>query len=417
MKTFVFAVLLCFLALSAVDSQAICYDAKTPDHRCDRTTSENSAASAEFPIFAVEMIQIPGVVINPESQINALLSKYGATAFFEATQVDSTKQQVTGVWTTPSTSDAQRANRVLALRQVKPLHDGEIVGFAFTSSGIGVLATLAVRRINLGVAHVDDISATFVDGNQIQSELSLHLPGIPCPMNVVVDVLEQLQAMNGGAVKGRSLGQKSSYNPAEVACDSFLEPGLVALANAVIRTVADSKSAPVAATLAASLPTCIAYHDLNVVLAYERVEVDGAYFYFAASWSKDDPCEAGKTMCNCVCTDLNSDAHNCKGCGLTCQQGAVCSQSSCKCPEGQDACGSSACEPLTSQTHCGRCGHTCSSGEVCSQSGDCERVCPGVEKSCCMRDGERVCANSCAPLPLACRGTTPKPRPIRRLDP
>jgi hypothetical protein len=87
-------------------------------------------------------------------------------------------------------------------------------------------------------------------------------------------------------------------------------------------------------------------------------------------------CPTGAACCNGICTDLNSDPHNCGACAYVCNQSTpVCNQGTCGgCPTGLTYC-DPACVDLSSDPfNCGACYHQCAPNEVCAGG-----VCQGFE--------------------------------------
>lgn len=89
------------------------------------------------------------------------------------------------------------------------------------------------------------------------------------------------------------------------------------------------------------------------------------------------PCGTGQVTCGGVCTDIQTDAHNCGGCGNTCQfvnGAAQCVGGSCRlaaCNAGWADCNNNpadGCETniANDNNNCGACGHVCGAGTVCT---------------------------------------------------
>ena len=116
-------------------------------------------------------------------------------------------------------------------------------------------------------------------------------------------------------------------------------------------------------------------------------------------------CCAG-VCCDGVCADVTQDAGNCGGCGVSCQSGEFCVDSSCTteaalCGSGQKWCGE--CRDVsTDNRHCGACDNACGTGESCVD-GECVGACATGYSRCggdCVdlrRDGEHCgnCETSC----------------------
>jgi hypothetical protein len=87
-------------------------------------------------------------------------------------------------------------------------------------------------------------------------------------------------------------------------------------------------------------------------------------------------CPASLTSCDGVCSNLQTDLHNCGACGTACPAGQVCSTGACavSCQQGLTDC-SGACASLTTDAaNCGSCGNACPAGELCS-AGACALSC------------------------------------------
>ena len=89
-------------------------------------------------------------------------------------------------------------------------------------------------------------------------------------------------------------------------------------------------------------------------------------------------CPTGKTLCNGVCVDTQSDAANCGSCYTACPSGSTCQSGTCVsnpgCPAGQADCGNGVCVDISSNvSNCGACGNVCSSanGTAVCQNGTC----------------------------------------------
>ncbi len=78
-------------------------------------------------------------------------------------------------------------------------------------------------------------------------------------------------------------------------------------------------------------------------------------------------CQAGFSVCNSACVNLQNDPEHCGQCGQQCQTGSSCSQGSCvtTCGGGETKC-SGSCSNLQSDVkNCGACGNVCKTGEGC----------------------------------------------------
>jgi len=115
---------------------------------------------------------------------------------------------------------------------------------------------------------------------------------------------------------------------------------------------------------------------------------------------------SGRTYCNGVCVDTQSNGANCGACASPCPVGAACIAGECAvtCPSGMNWCAGTSCVDLTStKDHCGLCDQVCGGSLVCL-SGQC--ACPSGLTDCsgnCVdvnTDGQDcggcavVCANS-----------------------
>lgn len=98
---------------------------------------------------------------------------------------------------------------------------------------------------------------------------------------------------------------------------------------------------------------------------------------------------AGEELCDAVCTDTDTDADNCGGCGIACGASAVCVDGGCVCDGANDcnedlgAAGGDGCE----------CAGTCN-GTQCTMGGACEY---DVAGSCGTEDGLWCANGACAP--------------------
>jgi hypothetical protein len=91
-------------------------------------------------------------------------------------------------------------------------------------------------------------------------------------------------------------------------------------------------------------------------------------------------CPSGTACCNGTCTTVNSDPHNCGGCGNVCPASTpICNQGTCSgCPTGLTNC-SGACRDLNwDGMNCGFCGNMCNPQDYCSW-GACSGYCIGCE--------------------------------------
>jgi hypothetical protein len=91
-------------------------------------------------------------------------------------------------------------------------------------------------------------------------------------------------------------------------------------------------------------------------------------------------CDAATTCCNGVCTDVNSDRHNCGACGNACAASTpLCYQGACNaCPSGSTYCGAACIDTDWDSLNCGGCGNDCGPLYHCA-FGVCEGVCIGCE--------------------------------------
>jgi hypothetical protein len=90
-------------------------------------------------------------------------------------------------------------------------------------------------------------------------------------------------------------------------------------------------------------------------------------------------CATGLTLCDGICTDLQSNAASCGACDVACGADTACVQGVClsitECPHTGDTLCGSACVDLTSDVlDCGACGHACAISTTCS-AGVCVTSC------------------------------------------
>lgn len=90
-------------------------------------------------------------------------------------------------------------------------------------------------------------------------------------------------------------------------------------------------------------------------------------------------CPDPRVVCPGSCADLTADANNCGGCGNRCDPGEICSNSQCICPADRKSCNGQCINPQTDSKNCGGCGKLCGSGETCS-AGKC--VCVADDTKC-----------------------------------
>ena len=81
-------------------------------------------------------------------------------------------------------------------------------------------------------------------------------------------------------------------------------------------------------------------------------------------------CASSAVCCNGVCTTVNSDPHNCGGCGIVCGPGQNCVGNLCQsagpCFGGQMLCDGVCREIALDPSNCGGCGIACGPGENCA---------------------------------------------------
>lgn len=118
-----------------------------------------------------------------------------------------------------------------------------------------------------------------------------------------------------------------------------------------------------------------------------------------------ETCEAGESVCEGRCVDLQSDLENCGACGESCPEDTLCLAGAClPCATGQEICDGRCVEVLSDANHCGGCDNVCELDQVCTH-GVC--TCPDGEEDCgggCVDvryDAANcgACGASCADLP------------------
>jgi hypothetical protein len=102
------------------------------------------------------------------------------------------------------------------------------------------------------------------------------------------------------------------------------------------------------------------------------------------------------TKCGGVCVDTYSDPSNCGSCGVSCQDGQICSNGACVCPSGLTLCNGECVNLLYNSNNCGSCGNKCVLG-VCV-NGQCQLNCP---------EGYYFLNNQCIPYTICETGQTP----------
>jgi hypothetical protein len=79
-------------------------------------------------------------------------------------------------------------------------------------------------------------------------------------------------------------------------------------------------------------------------------------------------CPPGKTDCDGICTDLETDESHCGVCDNTCEQTKICDKAECSCRPGETEC-AGVCTDLTSdEGHCGTCSTVCTNNLNCLDS-------------------------------------------------
>jgi hypothetical protein len=97
-------------------------------------------------------------------------------------------------------------------------------------------------------------------------------------------------------------------------------------------------------------------------------------------------CCDGAEVCGIVCSNPQTDPHNCGSCGKRCSASEVCSAGACApCPTTSTQCEAQCANLQGDPFNCGACGHVCASSESCL-AGTCG-ACAGTS-----------CANVCVEL-------------------
>ncbi|MGH7435343.1 MAG: hypothetical protein ACRENE_06690 [Polyangiaceae bacterium] len=112
-------------------------------------------------------------------------------------------------------------------------------------------------------------------------------------------------------------------------------------------------------------------------------------------------CDYPMSICNGLCSDMNSDASHCGSCGNQCPAGQVCNTGVCGCFLASDTlCGSVCVDTSNDPQNCGTCGARCTAYDGCT-NGHCD--CPYGQMRCgavctdVMTDTSNcgTCGNSC----------------------
>ena len=85
-------------------------------------------------------------------------------------------------------------------------------------------------------------------------------------------------------------------------------------------------------------------------------------------------CATGLTLCGDVCVDVTSNVSHCGDCNVACQEGLLCSASTCTsaCGTGLTPCVQDCVNLATDALNCGGCGIVCLTGQTCTNG-----VCTG----------------------------------------
>jgi hypothetical protein len=101
------------------------------------------------------------------------------------------------------------------------------------------------------------------------------------------------------------------------------------------------------------------------------------------------------------CIDTTSDPLNCGGCGLGCQDGAICIDSICTCPGTQVTCDGACTDTTSDAANCGGCGLSCPGLEGATACVDSSCTCLGTSCTGTCTDTTRDPAN-CGECGIAC---------------
>jgi hypothetical protein len=133
-------------------------------------------------------------------------------------------------------------------------------------------------------------------------------------------------------------------------------------------------------------------------------------------------CKGGKSRCDGVCVNTQTDAANCGKCGKVCKNGQVCRGGQCICRAGETPCGKFCCKAGLSCVNDNQCvdlcpptlvcpdGQVCAEGECTCQDAPCTDATPpqadGVLPGACFCVDDPTGKRFCVP-PLSCNNPQP----------
>jgi hypothetical protein len=110
-----------------------------------------------------------------------------------------------------------------------------------------------------------------------------------------------------------------------------------------------------------------------------------------------NPCGFGETCCAGFCVNTSTDSTNCGQCRTVCPSPQICKQGTCQCPQGGN---------LNDDNNCGTCGNACRNGQHCisgacqcssgilndqSNCGKCGTICSSNQQCCADESGTFAC--------------------------
>jgi hypothetical protein len=66
------------------------------------------------------------------------------------------------------------------------------------------------------------------------------------------------------------------------------------------------------------------------------------------------------------CADTETESRNCGACGNYCENGQICRDGACGCPDGQTLCNTYCVDTQSDPDNCGTCGNVCADGQICT---------------------------------------------------